>query len=222
MDPMWQSIREDGSDISGEDHPSMIALRTGKPFGPFIMGVFQPERRDHVWLSVTATPLFDLDGQTPSKAYALFDDITAERKAKQDYRTLFNEMMDAFAAHEIICDPQGKPVDYRFLTVNPAFEAMTGLQAGNIIGKTVREVFPDVEPYWIEKYGRVALTGEAAKFESYSALAGKHFAVSAFRTKPCSLLVRLWILPNVWKRKRRFRKAKNDMPAISKTRQPGS
>ena len=184
MDPMWQCVREDGSDVSGEDHPSMIALRTGKPFGPFIMGVFQPERMDHVWLSVTATPLFDPDGQTPSKVYALFEDITAERKAKQDYRTLFNEMMDAFAAHEMICDPQGKPVDYRFLTVNPAFEAMTGLQAGDIIGKTVREVFPNVEPYWIENYGRVALTGEAAKFESYSALAGKHFAVSAFRTKP--------------------------------------
>ena len=31
LDPEWKSIREDGSELSGENHPSMIALRTGKP-----------------------------------------------------------------------------------------------------------------------------------------------------------------------------------------------
>ena len=51
------------------------------------------------------------------------NDITAHRRAEQDYRTLFREMLDGFALHEIICDGQGNPADYRFLAVNPAFEA---------------------------------------------------------------------------------------------------
>ena len=42
LDPEWKSIREDGSELSGENHPSMIALRTGKPVGPVVMGVYQP------------------------------------------------------------------------------------------------------------------------------------------------------------------------------------
>ncbi len=184
MDSVWSTIREDGSEVSGEDHPSMIALRTGKPFGPFILGVFQPKLKDHVWLSVTAMPLFNPGEKTPSQVYTLFEDVTAERKATQNYRSLFNEMIDAFAVHEIILDGQGKPVDYRFMAVNPAFEGMTGLKAADIIGKTVLEVLPDTEPYWIEIYGKVALTGEAVQFENYSADAGKHFAVSAYRPKP--------------------------------------
>ena len=184
LDPVWKTIREDGSEISGENHPSMIALRTGKPFGPYILGVFQPELKDHVWLSITATPLFNPGEKTPSQVYTLFEDVTTERKATQNYRALFNEMMDAFAVHEIILDDQGKPADYRFLAVNPAFETMTGLKAADIIGKTVLEVIPNTESYWIEIYGKVALTGEPVQFENYSAASGKHFAVSAYRPKP--------------------------------------
>jgi hypothetical protein len=42
--------------------------------------------------------------------------LEAERlRLEQDYRTLFREMLDGFALHELICDTRGKPVDYRFL-----------------------------------------------------------------------------------------------------------
>ena len=53
-------------------------------------------------------------------------------------------MINGFALHEIICDPQGKPVDYRFLEINPAFERITGLKASDVVGKTVLEVLPDI------------------------------------------------------------------------------
>lgn len=54
-------------------------------------------------------------------------DITERRRVEEDYRTLFREMLDGFALHKIISDPEGYPVDYRFLVINPAFERMTGL-----------------------------------------------------------------------------------------------
>ena len=53
----------------------------------------------------------------------------ALRKSEEKYRTLFTEMIEGSALHEIICDENGKPVDYRFLEMNPAFETMTGLSA---------------------------------------------------------------------------------------------
>ncbi|NMC12655.1 MAG: PAS domain S-box protein [Chloroflexi bacterium] len=107
----------------------------------------------------------------------------ALRESEQRYRQLFDTMLDGFALHEIICDEAGKPINYRFLEVNPAFEKLTGLVEKDIIGKTVYQVMPDVEPEWIEIYGNVALTGESARFENYSRSLDKYFEVVAF--SPC-------------------------------------
>jgi PAS domain S-box-containing protein len=121
------------------------------------------------------------------------------KRAEQDYRTLFHEMLEGFAVHEIICDDQGRPVDYRFLAVNPAFEAMTGLRAEHIVGKTVLEVLPQTESHWIDHFGHVAMTGTPAFFEQYAAALGKHFEVTAFRPAPNQFAC---IFSDVTKRKR--------------------
>jgi PAS domain S-box-containing protein len=94
---------------------------------------------------------------------------------------LFESMTEAFALHEILFDAGGRPVDYRFLQVNAAFEELTGLAREDLLGKTVLEVLPDTEPFWIETYGRVAMTGEPVHFEQYSGALGRHYAVSAYR-----------------------------------------
>ena len=78
----------------------------------------------------------------------------------------------------------GNPADYRFLAVNPAFERMTGLKAEDTRRPDGSETLPGIEGQWIETYGKVALTGEPAFFESYSADLNKHFEVSAFRPAP--------------------------------------
>ncbi len=96
------------------------------------------------------------------------------------YRALFNGISEGFALHEIIVDKNGVPYDYRFLDVNPAFAAQTGVRREDWIGRTVREVLPDLEHGWVEIYGRVALTGEAVRFERYSKELGKHYRIVAF------------------------------------------
>jgi len=100
------------------------------------------------------------------------------------YNNLFNNMLDAFAVHEIIVDKNNQAKDYRFLIVNPAFEAMTGLKSKDVIGKTVTEVLPENESYWIEIYGKVALTGEPARFENYSKELDRYFEVCSYCPKP--------------------------------------
>ena len=108
----------------------------------------------------------------------------ALRASEDQYRTLFSTMSEGFGLHEIICDDQGRPVDYRFLDVNPAFEQLTGLVRGDIIGRTVREVLPDVEQDWIDRYGQVALTGNPISFSNYSQPLDRHYEVMAFRPRP--------------------------------------
>ena len=71
-------------------------------------------------------------------------------QSEDRYRMLFDTMTEGFALHEIVTDEQGRPCDYRFLEVNQAFERLTGLKRNELVGRSVLEVLPDTEPYWIE------------------------------------------------------------------------
>lgn len=97
---------------------------------------------------------------------------------------LFKGLVFSFAVHEILLDKRGKPIDYRFIDVNPAFEQETGLKREEIIGKRVLQVLPKTERYWIERYGEVAITGKPCSFEFHSGELGKYYQVSAFSPKP--------------------------------------
>jgi len=118
------------------------------------------------------------------QTHCILQDITEKKQTEHKYQTLFNEMMDGFALHEIICNERGEPVDYRFLAVNPAFEEMTGLKAEQITGRRVLEIMPGIEPIWIERYGKVALTGKPASFENESKELGKIFDVKSYCPAP--------------------------------------
>jgi PAS domain S-box-containing protein len=102
------------------------------------------------------------------------------RQREHDYQMLFDNMTVGFAYHKMIYGKNNKPYDYEFLKVNPAFEKMTGITAEEAIGKTVREVIPEVEEYWIEEYGKVAKTQKSLHYKNYSRGIGKFFDVWAF------------------------------------------
>ncbi len=102
-------------------------------------------------------------------------------RSEQRYRTLFDNMTEGFALHEIVCDKAGQPCDYRFLDINPSFERLTGLNRETTIGRLASEVLPALEPFWVETYGKVTLTGEPVQVEDYTAVLGRYFQVYAFR-----------------------------------------
>jgi PAS domain S-box-containing protein len=135
-------------------------------------------------------PTRDADGHVTGVVLTLAD-VTARikteealRESESSFRSLFETMTEGFALHEIFTDEQGRPVDYRFLNVNPAFERLTRLKGSELIGKHVLEVLPDTEQYWIENFGRVALTGEPVHFENYSASLDRWYEVFAYRPAP--------------------------------------
>jgi PAS domain S-box-containing protein len=105
--------------------------------------------------------------------------FASERK----YRDLFENISAGFALHEILCDESGKPVDYRFLMVNPAFETLTGLNREAVLNRTVRDILPGTESSWIEIYGRVALTENPERFENFHKDLGKWFEVLVYCPK---------------------------------------
>ncbi|MDP3453168.1 MAG: response regulator, partial [Bacteroidales bacterium] len=103
------------------------------------------------------------------------------RKSEERFRLLIEQMEQSLAVHEIILNDTGVPVDYRFLDINPGFEKHTGLKRENLIGRTVLEVLPNTERYWIERYGEVALTGTPATFDEFSRELNRYYSVVAYR-----------------------------------------
>jgi PAS domain S-box-containing protein len=103
----------------------------------------------------------------------------ALRESEERYRNLFNTMNEGFCIIEMIFDGEGKPADYRFLQVNPAFERQTGLHEAE--GKLMRELAPAHEAHWFEIYGRVAITGEPVHFLNEARALNRWYHVHAYR-----------------------------------------
>jgi PAS domain S-box-containing protein len=122
------------------------------------------------WWDVQVTPILDAEGR-PERLLAVSRDITDRRSAEQQiaaseerWRGLFEGMQEGFFSGEILRGPDGKPIDFRFLEVNPAFAGQAGL-TGEIVGRTMREVVPEISAALIDIYARVVDTGEPETFE---------------------------------------------------------
>lgn len=86
MDPRWKSIHEDGSDFSGETHPAMVGLKTGKEVKNMVMGVFNPEDEKYRWINVNAVPQFKSGEDSPYQVYTSFDDISEYKRVRDQIK----------------------------------------------------------------------------------------------------------------------------------------
>ncbi|CAA9347932.1 MAG: Chemotaxis protein methyltransferase CheR, partial [uncultured Gemmatimonadaceae bacterium] len=133
------------------------------------------------WIDVSLYP----DDATGGLA-CYFRDITERkeaearlREAEERYLALFTAIDQGFCTLEVRFDADERPVDYRFLEVSPSFERQTGIVNG--AGRWMRDIAPDQDETWFERYGRVARTGEPARFEEHSTPLGRWWTVYAFR-----------------------------------------
>ena len=110
---------------------------------------------------------------------------TPARFDEEHYQALFRSIDQGFCTIEVLLDAHGAAVDYRFLDVNDAFEAQTGLRAA--VGRRMRELAPAHDEHWFRIYGEIARTGEPIRFEQHARALGRWFDVYAFRVGDPSL-----------------------------------
>jgi PAS domain S-box-containing protein len=85
VDPYWQSIHEDGSPFPGEEHPTMVTLRTGEPQSNIVMGISKPDRT-LTWILVNSQPLIRPNETKPYAVVCSFSDITERKRAEETLR----------------------------------------------------------------------------------------------------------------------------------------
>ncbi len=104
-------------------------------------------------------------------------------ESEEKYRLLFNNINEAFALHEIITDENNEPIDFIYRDVNPIFLQNVGVKYEDLVNKKASELFHGIKLNWIDRYGKVALTGESDYFLDHSSTLGKSYDVHVFCPK---------------------------------------
>jgi PAS domain S-box-containing protein len=137
-DPRWMSVREDGTNFPGEEHPASVTLRTGRPIRSFVHGISHANGNRR-WISVSTQVVRDA-GSRVTGVIASVADVTEQR---EDARRL--EMIIS-GAKLGTWDWSVKTGDVRF---NLQWAAMLGYQLDEIephLRSWERLVHPDDMP----------------------------------------------------------------------------
>ena len=110
----------------------------------------------------------------------LQDKEQALRESEQQYRALFDRMQQPVSVYEVVQDEEGRVIDHILVARNEIFGKTFGIDGDTHIGKSIREINPQVAEEWIQKAGKVALTGEPFTLEYTSPRAQRHLHVMIY------------------------------------------
>ncbi|HLO91199.1 MAG TPA: ATP-binding protein [Lentimicrobium sp.] len=136
---------------------------TGRSFSKEVVPLHLWSSDDFQYIKLSVQPLINPLGHVTG-LFIVASDVTELVKSRHQiaeselkYRSVLELMDPGFSFMELIFK-DGKPVDYIILEVNPAFEKMLG--STELVGKSINELMPDIAEFWINLFGKVALTGE--------------------------------------------------------------
>lgn len=93
-DPQWGAVHVDGSAFPGDEHPSMVTLRTGEAQSDVVMGIRRPsgERR---WISINSQPVRRAPDGHVDAVVTTFHDITERRQMEYENQRYVDELESA-------------------------------------------------------------------------------------------------------------------------------
>lgn len=88
LDNVWHLINEDGTKLLEQDFPIIRTLREGIVIDEKVIGVFNPKKNERIWIQVNAIPIYEKGSDQPAKAYAVFQDMSQNRKFIQELENM--------------------------------------------------------------------------------------------------------------------------------------
>src|SRR3712207_250935 len=154
--PLLNAVRL-GQSTELADYPVALLGPDGRLEERVFDTAFSPVRDESGGVAGALQTLVEITGRKRAE--------TALRESEERYSAAFDSMDEGFCVMELVRDGDGEIVDLVLRETNRAFEKNTGLS--DMVGRTVGELLPAFESYWIEACSRVAGTGEAVRAENY-------------------------------------------------------
>lgn len=107
-------------------------------------------------------------------------------ESETKYDKLFQNLNKGFFHAKIITDKNGKPIDWEYIAINPAYEIQIGCKSEELIGKRISWIDSKIKDDSIDLvtlYGETAITGKNNSIEIYSELLKKYYIVHVFCPK---------------------------------------
>lgn len=159
-----------------------------------------------IYFDCRSNPILDKEGNVIQIIEQLRDITksklaeTALHESEKKYRDTFDNSINGLCIHQMLYDENGKPFDCKYIEVNKAFETHTGISPASLIGKTIREIYPNNEAdSVIELYGEVLTSGIPAQKEILFSTANDWYEISVFPMKDDDFTV---VVQNITKRKK--------------------
>lgn len=164
----WELIDENHKPIPAQEFPATVALIKGEPIYEKIVGIFNPVKKDYIWILVNAIPIFTNESKAPSSVFVTFQDITTIRRSV--HRVMESEanaraIMESTDDIIILLDADGVVID-----CNEAHANRLNFERENLIGKNVFDLLPqDVGKTRKEAIKEVIKTGKPVFGEDFRA-----------------------------------------------------
>ncbi len=139
MDPGWKAIREDGSEVQGKDHPSMVCLHSGLAQSDVILGVDHPLKKSRIWVSINAKSFFYGAKSEVHAVVTSFRDVTRMVENRTQLGHERDRLKTIIAAIPFPVTV-GRLPSHEFIETNEAFLALVGQSSEEVIGKTPWEL----------------------------------------------------------------------------------
>lgn len=164
----WDLIDENHKPIPAQEFPATVALIKGEPIYEKIVGIFNPVKKDYIWLLVNAIPIFTNESKAPSSVFVTFQDITTIRRSVysvMDSEANARAIMESTDDIIILLDADGVVID-----CNEAHAKRLNTERENLIGKNIFDLLPqDVGRTRKEAIKEVIQTGKPVCGEDFRA-----------------------------------------------------
>ncbi|OGV67457.1 MAG: hypothetical protein A2283_01555 [Lentisphaerae bacterium RIFOXYA12_FULL_48_11] len=137
-----------------------------------------------VWVNLNVSVIRDQSGELLYLLGMIEDITTTEnldnqlRQNEEKFRTLFENITEGVAIHEVIYDEKGRAVNYRIVDVNPAYEKHTGIHPAHAKNKLATELYGTESAPYLPIWGKVAETGTPHHMEVFFAPMNKYFYIA--------------------------------------------
>jgi two-component sensor histidine kinase/PAS domain-containing protein len=180
-DLKWMYVQEDSSIVPLDLDVLKQAFEDSKGIQKLNVGIYKDDLEQYQWMWITIVPISGSQHLNGPTAYITIDNVTQEYQQIVNYRSLFKHMIDGCSVFEVTTNSQDHVKDLRLLATNSAFETLTGLEAQQLTGKSLKSGTSKEIHSWYTHLKEVYERENPIQFDFVNQKTNKVLSVNAFR-----------------------------------------